>query len=600
VLIAGGIIVALGAGGSRGEYPVQVGGHKPGDLLRAASTPVVAVNPIDSSQVLLANRVEAPRFGCSVFVSADGGKSWQGVRVELPRRGERCYAPQVAYTTNGQAHLVLTMLEGRGNEPAGVYLYRSTEGGMSFGAPRRILPPFSFQTALAPGPDGSLYVAWLSGSEFSSHATFGLGPPPNPINVAKVGKDGSLGQTRRASSPRGAMVGGPTLAIGPEREIYLLYWDYRNDVFDYYAFPGRYGGHFRLMLAASHDGGRSFDRHVVERRVVPARRFLVYLPPLPSLTLDSDHGTLYASWEDGRGRSSDVLLRRSSDAGANWTAPVELFASDANEHTPTLLDTSDGRLVALAYRISAPQRVEVAVRVSTDGARSFTAPVALTTAPFSGRIVPRIPNHPDQPELGSRLGLASGDDRVLSAWADARTGSRAEPKVDVMLAPVPSELPSTGPLSAAPRPSPPRVSQAEMQLRGECSVGPHVDSRDSSLELARSFFSALGAGERERAYSYLDPRWRHGEHPVRAAHSFDDFEAQYASLTCARVARLDSYDRSEDGKWNTIRAWVAARRGGGRTKLMIGNLWTHSDTARAPWSLMGFWTREVPAHPSSR
>lgn len=110
-----------------------------------------------------------------------------------------------------------------------------------------------------------------------------------------------------------------------------------------------------------------------------------------------------------------------------------------------------------------------------------------------------------------------------------------------------------------------------------------------------SFVSALDARDLRRAYGYLDSRWREGRGPVRAPHAFGPFAASYRSITCARLAQADSYDRSEDGKWNTVRAWIAVRRGDGPTRLMFGNFWTHSDTARPPWSLIGFWTRELAA-----
>jgi hypothetical protein len=596
VASAAGLAVTRGSEETPGPAePVQVGGHAPGDLVRAASTPVLAVDPMDPSRVLLANRIERPRFSCSVFASDDGGTTWSASDVRLPAVGDRCYAPAVAFDRDGRAFLLVTMLEGRGNEPWGAFLFRSNDGGKTFGPGRRVLPRFSFQTGLAPSADGFLSLSYVSGTEFSRHATFGLGPPPNPVAVA-VSRPHATGLSppRWASAPALALVGGPVLVLGPGEAVYVLYWDYRDDVFDYYAFPGRYGGRFRLLLAASHDGGQTFAQHVVEPSVVPTNPFLVYLPPLPALAVDRESGAIFAAWEDGRSGSSDVLMRASHDGGVTWTPAHILLGGAADERMPALA-VADGRLVAVAYRISAGRRGEVAVRASSDMGRTFSAPAALTPDPFDSGSVPTLPNHPDLIDLGSKLALAVAGTEMLASWVDTRAGSAATGKVDVFVRRVPSELPEPAALPRAGAPPPPQPSRADRRLRGGCLRGPRIDSRSSPLAVVRSFVSALDRGETARAYGYLDRRWRRGRGPVRAPHPFREFRSRYRSLSCLRIAAAESYDRSEDGKWNTFRLWAAARRENRPTRLLFGLVWTHSDTAGPPWSIIGVWTREVGA-----
>jgi hypothetical protein len=182
---------------------------------------------------------------------------------------------------------------------------------------------------------------------------------------------------------------------------------------------------------------------------------------------------------------------------------------------------------------------------------------------------------------------------MLAGWADTRAGTADTGKVDVLVARVPGDLPRASALpTAAPAP-PPVPSRADRRLLGACTHGPPVDSRRSPVAVVRSFVSALDADDLFRAYGYLDPRWRSGHAPVRIPHPFVSFAGEYHTLTCARLAGAELYDRSEDGRWATFRIWFAARRGGGPTRLGIGIVWTHSDTARAPWSVMGFWTREL-------
>ncbi len=598
-MIATAVGLALGRSDEKARGPagiVQVGGRSPSDLLRAASTPVLAVDPENEDRLVLANRIERPRFSCSVFASSDGGRTWRPSRFELPPVGERCYAPQVAFARAGRAYLLATTLEGRGNEPFGGFLYQSLDGGATFGRPRQVLPRYAFQTALAAMPDGALAVSFLSGSEFSRHATFGLGPPPNPVALTVSRDRGrSFSATRWVSARARELVGGPVLAIGSQGQVHVLYWDYLDDVFDHYSFPGRYGGRFQLVLAVSRDGGRSFEESVVDRAVVPGGPFLSYLPPLPALAIDRETGALYAAWEDARTGSSDVLFRRSTDGGRTWSPARLLIAGPADERTPALAVSADGRLVAAAYRLVRGGGADVVVRASDDGGRTFSEAATLTRTPFDTRIAPTMANHAERVDLGSKIALVRAGEEVLAAWADTRRGTRDTGKVDILLTRVPGALPPAHALRPAPNPPPARASRIDRRLRGGCSSGPRYDSRGSSLAVVRSFLSALERGELQRAYGYLDARWRKGRAPVRRPHLFAEFSASFRALTCARLALAESYDRSADGEWNTFRVWVAARRGSGSARALFGLFWTHSDTSRAPWSLMGYWARELPA-----
>ena len=579
------------------SVPVEVGAQAAGAEFRAVSTPVIAIDPTNARRVVMANRVELPSFSCEVFASTDAGKNWRRSTVPLPKTGERCYAPSVVFRPDGHASLLLTMLEGSGNEPEGVFIFDSSDGGETFGSARQVLPASAYQTTLAVDRSGNLHLAWLAGTEFSRHATFGLGPPPNPISAA-VSRDGGRSFSRsQALSPRdGSLTGAPAVTTGRDGAIYVAWWDYGTDVFDYYAFPGRYGGRVRLMLSTSRDSGRTFRRTTIEPAAVLGRPFLAYLPPPPAIAADPRTGALLAAWEDRRSGSVDVLLRVSRDLGRTWGPARELMTGKGDDLVPTLSTTAAGRVVAASYRVGRRERTDVVVRASTDAGRTFTGPAALTPKPFDAKQTARVPNRVEQPQFGSRLGLATGKAETFAAWVDTRRAVNDRPRADLNFGAVPETLPAPIPLRTARIPGRAEPSRTTLRLVGPCVSGPAVTSRRSSLAVVRSFVSAIDRGELRRAYSYFEPEWRRGTAPVSAPHPFDPFARRYRSLSCARLARADSYDRSEDGRWNTFRVWIAVRDANRPTRLMLANIWTHSDTARAPWSIIGFWT-QVLARP---
>ena len=548
---------------------------------------MLAADPANPERLLLANRVEKPRFGCDVFASRDGGRTWRRSRGVRTRFERPCYSASVAFVEE-RAYLFASTLAGPGNHPVEGLLYESRDGGATFGAPRRVLPRSAFQPFMTAGPHGVVVVTAMHANEFSSHINLGVGPPPNPL-VVRVSTDGgrTFGPLRTVPGTDGKLAGGPSIVVGSKGELHLAYWDYGDDVFDYHAFPGRYGGRFRLVVATSRDGGRTFDERVVEPAAVPPGAFLVYLPPLPALASDPHTGALYVGWEDGRSGSTDVLLRRSTDGGRSWKRAAVLFSGSTSYRVPAL-SVHNRRVAATAYQLRRGGKADLVARVSRDGGDTFTHEAALTPSPFDWSLLPSVPGHRGDPDLGSRLGAVVTEDRALAAWSDTRMSVRRIPRADVFYAEVPEGLPDARPLEAAPKAPPPRAARIDRRLRGECASGGRVDSRASHGAVLRSFVSAIDGGELRRAYGYLDQSWKRGGAPANRAHPYGELVRDFGSVSCARLA--STMGGGEEG-WRTTMTWIAVRRASGPTQLMIGTFWARRNGAT--WSLMGYWTRDV-------
>lgn len=200
------------------------------------------------------------------------------------------------------------------------------------------------------------------------------------------------------------------------------------------------------MLARSVDRGATWREVEVDGAVVPTQRILVFLPPAPSLAVDPTRGRVYVAFHDGRHGDADVLLWRSTDRGATFSAPVRVNdtppGDGASQYLPRLALAPGGRLDVAYYdrrRDHADVRNEVSLQSSSDGGRSFGASTRLSTTAFDSRVGFGGEGGAD---LGTRLGLLSGDGEVLALWADTRRGTVRDVRQDIALAAVRVVAPS--------------------------------------------------------------------------------------------------------------------------------------------------------------
>lgn len=426
--------------------PVLVGSEgSPNAIIEAHNTPSLAVDPADPRHLVLADKLDRPRFGCSVHFSTDGGAGWTDSRVPLPAGEDTCFIPDVAFLGARVFLVYLTLnthprdpLSG-GNDPDGMWLLSSEDGGRRFSTPLQLPGRDNLQPRLAADQQsGRLHVVYVKGSPLQNDTPLGLGPPPNPI-VVVTSEDGGRTfsdpvQVSDAARPR---VAAPTaLVIGGR--LHVLYEDYRSDLDDYHNWAVPYRGTFSLMLATSGDGGRSFTQAVVDSAQVRPHRFLVYLPPFPALAGDGD--ALYAAWSDGRSGAPDVLLRRSGDGGRTWEAPVQLNhrkpGTPENYELPVLA-AAGARVYAAFYAFTGPSPTgTVQYSYSLDRAAHFHGPAAVTPAFNAGVGVPS-PRDLGATDFGSHLALAPvSNDTALLAWADSRRGTRDTGREDVWVSSV--------------------------------------------------------------------------------------------------------------------------------------------------------------------
>ena len=429
VLALGGLVLLVlgfqsGPAQLRPGVPDFVNADRPG--INAHNSPSVAVDPSRPAVVALADRIDTPRFSCSVSVSTNGGDSWRQLTLPSPVEVPNCHQPDVAYGPGGRLLVLYTATGGRFNQPIGVWLQRFA-GDTAEGPPTRVASGEAFHARMA--VEGSnVWVTWIQATG-AAEKPLGFGSTPAPLRLARSTDGGAtfpfpvtVSDGRRVVQPSPVSMGGGRLVIGA--------LDLAGDFDDYEARHGGQGGspsdeRWRVVTWTSVDGGATFGPPVgVADELVPPARIIVNLAPAPAFSRDPTlDGRLYAAWDAGRGDGRDVFLSRSDDAGTTWSAPVAVAPRPRAQFLPVVGVSPEGRVDVVFYdRSEDPEdvRAQVTMASSTDAGRTFRT-ATVSDASFDTRI--GFGSLQGIPLLGSRLAVHSGTDRSLAFWSDTSRGT---------------------------------------------------------------------------------------------------------------------------------------------------------------------------------
>jgi hypothetical protein len=355
------------------------------------------------------------------MASDDGGETWTRSVLPLEPEEQLHADPMVAFDARGVAHLAYIPVATR-NQPLGIDLRRSSDGGATWSPPLRISKATGrddkLTLAVDDGPESPfrdrIYVAWKwpSGGIYFSYSS-----------------DGGGTFTRRRLIDV-AVVSGLDLAVTAEGTVCLAASDG----------PGR-----KMRSLCSADGGRSFSPSVA---VAPVRALwytrqpshcnrtsLVHASLAADRSSGSRRGLLYLTWADyaeggdeqrcreacgtAPGCHTRVFFSRSSDTGRTWSAPLPL--PDQTEGSDRYFqwartDPADGTLY-VAYKDTRldPSRVGVDVWLSrsSDGGLTWEPPIRASSASSDASR--------SSFQFGDYQGLAVAWGRVYPAWSDYRS-----------------------------------------------------------------------------------------------------------------------------------------------------------------------------------
>lgn len=400
----------------------------------ANNSPVLAADPADPRFVALANRIDAPDYGCGLHVSGDGGGGWTPVDPvpELAPGTERCHAPEVAFGPEGRLYFLFMGLAGGPHRPTGAFLTTSDDDGRTFSPPRQVLGRDSFAVRMIVDPDvgpaGRIHLVWVEARAEPTPA--GFGPPPNPVLAAHSDDGGvTFSKPVQVSDPDRERVVAPAIVLGRGGAVHVAYYDLGADDVDYRGLEGSvWAKPWSVVVASSSDRGRRFGRgHVAEAGVVPPERvMLAFTMAAPALVADDRR--VCVAWTDARHGDPDAFASCSQTGGRTWGAARRLnddpLGTGSSQYLPRLGLAPGGRLDAVFYdRRDDPQNLNNAVSYtfSSDGGHSFARNLALTSEGLSFTLVGRqydLPAAAGRFEFGSRLALLSRAEGALAAWAD--------------------------------------------------------------------------------------------------------------------------------------------------------------------------------------
>jgi hypothetical protein len=453
VLLAGGLDRAGTVRLVGHNAPVNPGATDPADI-SAHNSPTIVRDPVRPSNLAVSSRVDTPFFSCSLDVSHDGGGVWSQTPIPAPNGEQaKCYAPDVAYSTDGTLYVLFVTLRGNGNSPDAVWLSTSHDDGRHLSTPAKVLGAHAFQVRLAADPvkPGRLYLTWLQavGNDLGTLKFTNTG---NPIEAIRSDDYGATWSTPvRVSNPSRQRVIAPRPVVADNGAVYVVYLDIGQDTLDYEGEDnGRggppYPGPYTLVVSRSLDGGSTWGESVVDTRLLPISRFVVFLPPSPSIAVDRS-GRVYVAYQNARYSPSDVDLWSLPPGTSRWQGPKRVndtkLHDGTSQYLPQLAVAPDGRLDVLYYdRRHDPANVmnEVSLQSSFDHGRTFTPAIELSSSPFSSLI--GYGAKEGLPDLGSRLGLISGNRWALGVWTDTRAGTPATQKQDIAEAAVAIKKPT--------------------------------------------------------------------------------------------------------------------------------------------------------------
>lgn len=399
--------------------------------------PAVAVHLLDPDiMVAAANdyRASSPsRIG--IYRSTDGGESWTNTLPPLPRGHANSGDPVVLF---GYPNLFL--VGGAAYKPpieeengGSIIIYRSEDGGATFGPPIIIQegfnqqtfndkPWFALDTAAASPFQGRVYVAY---TRFMN---------PGTIILFQRSED----EGRTWSDPV-ALTGiepyalGTFVAVGQMGEVYVAWTQTVDD-------------RTALIFRRSCDGGKTFDDPVtiarydspqVEEGLVDfVPEFTFRLFPFAFLgvdtTTDPEGGRIYAVWEQirrtGRGRRGetvDVMIAFSNDCGQTWSRPRKATDTpdDAISIFPFITVSPTTGSVFIAYYTNrvVRDRLDVFLVRAEDHGRQVLPDERVTTVSFDPNADPL-----GEVFIGDYIGAAAlpDQDRAVVVWCDTRRGNQ--------------------------------------------------------------------------------------------------------------------------------------------------------------------------------
>jgi hypothetical protein len=414
--------------------------------LNARSESAIAINPLDPyNMVGSSKRFTNPatyEFSLAAYATFDGGQSWiESPPLALLAGWAGTSDPAVGWDNIGNAYLVaLPFPPGGGFSTIGIAIYKSTDGGRTWGPPNLIHTSGGDDKQWLDGDNnptsphyGTVYTAWDDGSQ---------------LRFARSTDHGATWRgTGAGITPAGSVLAtdsfSPEISVADDGTVYIVYLN------------GQSGG--QIKYVKSTDGGDSFAAAAIAATgVTSIRGSFPITGGFPHfqgasfrvLTLATGcTGTgnnLIFAWADGREtivgqRRSRIYYRRSTNGGSTWLGPASgqplltganVPPGDKQDFHPQLISTPGGQIGCAYYEYGPtggkefpPDLIHVKLAVSTDDGATFPDLVFVTDQAWDPTVdAPFSHGDPSVTFIGEYFGLDASELGFFPFWTDTRTG----------------------------------------------------------------------------------------------------------------------------------------------------------------------------------
>jgi BNR/Asp-box repeat len=399
------------------------------DVNNARSESSLAINPNNPMQMVAASKrftdIHTYDFTLATEYSVDGGVSWTD-SAPLQLVGFTVMTdPTMAWDDQGNVFLV--GLSGQ-NPPTwdaiGIVVYKSTDGGKTWSAPKPIHTSTSDDKQWVAGDSnpaspfhGRVYAVWddVGGIDFArtlDHGGTWVGPGPGATAAGGVITSGSVF---------------PEINVGDDGTVYVV------------TIAGS-----QIQLHVSTDGGDTFTAATAPATgittlgaglpqiggfpVFPGGNFRVITDP----TACAFGKIVTVAWADFREGVSRIYFARSVDGGATWvtgpsgkpllTTPV---SSTLQQFHPQIVTDPNGVIGCSFYEFGpkpTTSLIDVIVAQSFDGGVTFT-PFTVTDQPWNPTVdAPWSHGNSSLTFIGDYMGLDASLHAFYPLWTDTRTG----------------------------------------------------------------------------------------------------------------------------------------------------------------------------------
>jgi hypothetical protein len=338
--------------------------------------PFVAVNPTNPLNVVGVYQQDRWSSGAAkaqgTAASFDGGVTWPN-HVFVPFSAcaggnpdyQRTTDPWVTFDPAGNAYQISLPVSGD-LQVSSVAVSKSTDGGVSWDAPKTLIRDetglnFNDKESITADPTrpGHVYAVWDRGSfpsdKMASIATFHSFAYRGQPMFSRTTDYGTTWSTPVGMAGTNIFTIGNQIVVEPDGTLVDVFTEFRGSGLQ----PS--SNQFFQAAMTSKDAGKTWSQPIKISNIA----FADLVDPdnglpvragdyLPDIAVDPNNGALYIVWADARfgdGSYFDVVMSKSTDGARKWSPPkvVDTAPAGVSAFNGTIAVTDDGTVAVLWY-----------------------------------------------------------------------------------------------------------------------------------------------------------------------------------------------------------------------------------------------------------